>query len=807
MTSALEGVRVLDLTVGPAGGLATTILADFGAEVLVIERPGGDPFAAHPAAPLWRRGKSTLQLDLDAPRVMDRLHAIAAGADVLITSWRPGALARRGLDYPTLHVRHPHLVVCHVTGFGGKGPRAEIPGYEHVVAACAGRMRLFTGLVERDGPVFSALQVGVHACAQSAAAGIVAALLERGADGAGRHVQTSILHGLQAYEQWALIANQLRERFPDEIPAPGVPSGELPMPSLYYHPAQAGDGRWLQFGNLLPHLFDNFLRVTDLLEVLVAPTFDPAQMLLTDPAAHEAFRARMLARIQERPAADWMADFIADGGVVAGPYQTTQEALRDPDVIANGHAIPRKAGGTWIGPLARLTATPAAPGDDGQPDDGALETRWRASPRPAPTRAATGGLPLAGVKVVEIATIIAAPLGATFLADMGADVIKIEQLGGDPYRGLYAGVGTARVNAGKRSISLNMKAPEGQAIVLDLLRDADVLIHNFRPGVPERLGIGYEQVAAINPRIVYLQSNGYGPDGPGALRPSTHPIPGACMGGVLFQLGERVPREKLPIPEVVTWTRRLMAANEVNPDPNTALVVATAVTLGLAARERTGTGQQVLVDMFGANTWANHDDFLDYPGKGPRALPDAGLHGLSATYRLYRCAGGQWVFLGLVTPRERQRFIDVLHAGGHAAPPLEILSDAAEAAEHALTTLFASATAEHWETLLAGAGLGCVRADGPVPSEFWRSDAQPRALRLHQRVEHARWGSYERHGRMVFFDDGQQPLGPPPLAGQHNAEILAELGYDAAEIAALHADGTLFRDERPLPMPVVAERA
>jgi crotonobetainyl-CoA:carnitine CoA-transferase CaiB-like acyl-CoA transferase len=278
------------------------------------------------------------------------------------------------------------------------------------------------------------------------------------------------------------------------------------------------------------------------------------------------------------------------------------------------------------------------------------------------------GPPLAGIKVVEIATIIAAPLGASFLADMGAEVIKVEQIGGDPYRGLGAGVGAARVNAGKQSLSVDLKAAAGRAMVLDLIAEADVLIHNFRPGVPERLGIGYEQVRDRNPRLVYLQSNGYGPDGPGAERPSTHPIPGAAMGGVLYQLGERVPDAVQDMDGLRLWTRRLMRANEVNPDPNTALVVTTSAMLGLAARHRTGQGQRVLVDMFGANAYANHDDFLAYPGKAARALPDPLLYGLSASYRLYRCARDQWVFLALTSEREFQRFSAELMEAGLMAP-------------------------------------------------------------------------------------------------------------------------------------------
>ena len=163
--------------------------------------------------------------------------------------------------------------------------------------------------------------------------------------------------------------------------------------------------------------------------------------------------------------------------------------------------------------------------------------------RPGPLREADAAteLPLAGIRVVELATIIATPLGTSFLADMGAEVIKIEQIGGDPFRGMLSGLGAARVNGGKHSISVNMKTPEGIKIVRDLIRDADVVVHNFRPGVPERLGIAYEQVATINPDVVYLQANGYGPDGPSAHRPSTHPIPGAAMGGVMYQMGGRLP--------------------------------------------------------------------------------------------------------------------------------------------------------------------------------------------------------------------------------------------------------------------------
>lgn len=792
MPAAVEGIRVLDLTRGPAGGIATMILADFGAEVLVIESPDGDQFMQLPSSRMWRRGKQTCCLDLGIPGDLEKFFELCAAADVLVCNWRGSALKRKGIDYHSLHQRYPHLIYCHISGFGGKGPRADYPGYEHIVAACTGRMRLFSGLVDRPGPVFSALQVGTHACAQSAATGILAAILDRGDDGEGRLVETSIMQGLLTYEQGAMIGAQFPELFPGTLPGSAPAKNELPAPSLYYHPAQAGDGRWMQFGNLLPHLFDNFLVATDLIDILADPDYSHAQMLLP-PEKHETFRERMLLRIQERSAADWMKDFIADGGVVATAHQTTQEALNDPDIVANGHVIKRPDGGVQLGPVARLTRTPACPGEDATLANDILE-QWRNSPRPAPTVPIGNNLPLEGIRVIEIATIIAAPLGASFLADMGAEVIKVEQIGGDPYRSLGAGIGSARVNAGKRSICVDLKSKAGREIVLGFIGDADVLIHNFRPGVPERLGIGYEDIEALNPGIIYLQCNGYGPDGPGALRPSTHPIPGAAMGGVLFQMAERVPKDLQNIENLRLWTRRLMHANEVNPDPNTAVVVATSVMLGLVARQRTGRGQQVLIDMFGANAYANHDDFLSYPGKPDRALADAGLFGLAATYRLYPCAEDQWIFLALTNESERAEFVAALQRANIEAPSLELMAAGGTDLSDALTKLFSTKNAVSWETLLAPARIGCIRADAMQPNEFWLQDPQPAAMELAVETQHPRWGSYKRHGRLVIFDGGGQALGPPPLAGQHNEELLLEAGLDKASISRLTAEGVLWSE-------------
>ena len=790
MSEVLKGLRVVDLTRGPAGGLASMIMADFGAEVLVIDAPEPHGIDELASTPMWRRGKRSLTLDTKDTAQRDTLEELLAGADVCLVNWRSQALEAQALDFERVHARHPHLIYCHISGFGSRGPKANYPGYEHLVAAASGRMQAFAGICDREGPVYSALQVGTHATAQSALSGILAALLVRDATGAGQLVETSMLQGMLPYEQGAMIGRQFPERFGAMYP--DLPSNEPPMPTLHYHPAQAGDGRWLQFGNLLPHLFDNFLMVTNLIDIVADPDFEPTQLALP-PEKYEPFRDRMLRRLQDRPAADWMNDCIANGSVVATTYQTTQDALKDPDIVANGHAISRDDGGIQLGPLARMTKTPAQPGPPCEPDSG-WSDRWRTDPRPRPEANNAEKLPLAGVRVLEIATIIAAPLGASFLADMGAEVTKIEQVNGDPYREFAMGVGSARVNAGKRSISLNLKSPEGQAIAVKLAAEADVLIHNYRPGVPEKLGIGYDQIAAVNPDIVYLQVNGYGPDGPGAQRPSTHPIPGAAMGGVLYQMGDRIPAEQQDIPALRTWTRRLMRANELNPDPNTAMVVCSSALLGLNALNRTGEGQRILIDMFGANAYANHDDFLAYPGKPLRTMPDEGLHGLHPTYRLYAAAEEQWVFLAIPEAKEKRRFVERLTALGIEVD-IAILNSNDETTVSHLSDIFKGKDAEFWEAQLAPEGVGCVRADRYSPVEFWWHDPQVHALNLTQPSEHPAWGAYDRHGANVTFGGRQPQLKPPPTAGQHGNELLAEIGYDEAAVAKLFARGIIWQEQ------------
>lgn len=780
--SVLEGLRVVDLTSGPTGGVTTMVLADFGADVVKVEPPGGDRFRALAASPLWLRGKRSVVLDLRDAAGRADLHRLVTTADVLVVSGPPSRAARWGVDADAALALRPDLVHCSITGWGPKGALAEVPAYDGPVAALGGRMMAFERQLKRGGPVYAALPVTSHVASQGAVQGIVAALLARGTSGEGQRVETSLLQGLLPFDLMELLLVEVMER--TGVAGVNVTSMGGDMPTLNYHPIRTKDGRWIQCGNLLEHLLMACLDAMDLLGELLADDRFVASPGLWEPEAVEVARDMILSRALEKTAEEWMDIFRANGNVAAEPFLTTAEALHHPDVVANGDVItlddPTVGPVPMIGPMAELTATPAvvtrpAP-RVGEHTDEVLASLPASAPGPVAARVApsSNGRPLDGVLVVEFATIIAAPLSTSLLADLGARVVRVEVTDGDPYRHLVpGGMPAAKTTAGKESICIDLKNAEGRAIARDLAARADVLVHNYRPGVPERLGLGYDDLAAVNPGLIWVSVAGYGRRSPSANRPATHPCAGAAMGGAGYQGGAAVTNDCASLADVREMSRQLIRANESNPDPNTSVVAASATLLALLARQRHGVGQAVYVNMLLANGYANIDDALAYGGKASRLLPDAEMFGLAADYRLYRAAEG-WVFLAATTEAERARFVAATgHTGAFDAD--------------ALAALFATRPAAEWEAVCTAARVACVRADGSTPGPFFAKHPQMLVNGFSPETTHARWGTHRRWGSIVTVNGGNPHLGPGVLAGEHTDRVLAELGRSTDDVARLRA--------------------
>ena len=195
MSGILEGLRVVDCSWGSAGPQATGLLADYGADVVWVEPPGGDPFRHQlpAAASVYNRGKRSIVLDLKDPTQHEALVALAQRADVFVESWRPGVAERLGLDFDTLHAVNPGLVYCSISGFGPDGPYRESSATNRSSTPSSARWPSRRGTT--NGPIFQGLPFASTGATHLTLVGMLAALYRRLDDGVGRQVETSLLDG------------------------------------------------------------------------------------------------------------------------------------------------------------------------------------------------------------------------------------------------------------------------------------------------------------------------------------------------------------------------------------------------------------------------------------------------------------------------------------------------------------------------------------------------------------------------------------------------------------------------------------
>ena len=405
--------------------------------------------------------------------------------------------------------------------------------------------------------------------------------------------------------------------------------------------------------------------------------------------------------------------------------------------------------------------------------------------------------PLAGITVLDLATIQAGPYGASLLADLGARVIKLDATDrrlDEGRRSTAQSIAEPRTYAGKEGIQVDLQTPEGKEIVHKLIARADVLSHNFRLGVPERLGIDWETCRQINPNLVHVWMGTYGENGEHARRPGAHPIPGAIMGGAMRQMGRGMPphpERAMDIEETVEATRWMMKSNW-GPDQNTSPALATGILLALRARDLTGQGQPVQVTMLNANAWTNADEYYDHANRPPIALPDEELHGLHALYRLYRCKEG-WAFLGCLFQDEWEAFCRAVGRAELLADPRYTTREERQANDAALveelSAIFVQRTASEWEDLLIEADVGCVQADEALEGDFYADHPHSKANSLSVEVEHPFVGKYLRYGGLVEFSLTPGLYRTSIQVGQHTRPLLRELGYGDEEIDDLGSRG------------------
>ena len=806
MTQLLEDITVLDFTQGMAGSVATMVMSDFGARVVKIEPPGGDPYRVMPAAPMWHRGKKSVILDLEQDKDRSRAQKLAKSADVVVESFLPGDAETNGVDYDTLSALNSRLIYTSITAFGDKGPYARYRPYESLVSAKCGRYMAFAGQNDREGPNYGAVQVASHAAAMAAVRGTVAALILRDRTGRGQRVETSLLKAITYYDLLQFAVWQMMINHPEQFDFDPTVVASRPTP-IQYLPVRTKDGRWIQLANLMERLFISEVKAIGLGHLLDEPRYANAPNLDDDP--REEMRELILERMRQKTMDEWMELFInVEGDVAAEPFMTSIEALDHPQVVHNGLAQkvkdPVVGDARQIGPLFRMDATPPriqGPAPlPGQHTEEVLSDIVSSSNNGEDARRDDGEFPnhpLEGITVLDMSTVIAGPVSGSLMAELGARVIRIETLAGDWMRNAYNGLATNRTMAGTLGLSIDLKTADGREVLNRLLPKVDVVLHNMRPGAPERVGIGIEQVRNLNPDAVYVYLGGYGSSGPHSHRPSMHPIGGAVGGGVMAQIGSAgipAPDSPMSMDEVKAVSRRLGRANEVNPDPNTAMVTATAITMALYARQRFGKPQYVETTMIGSNAYVNADHFFDYEGRPPRPTQDADGFGLGALHRLYQSSDG-WVFLDCPFEDEWRRMCEALDRPDLLSDPRFADPDARGANDDALISElakeFSQKTALEWEEIMTSVDVGCVQTEDRGMYHFFSEDLHVEENGLRVYVEHPKFGPMWRYAPILEFSRTSSVAGPGILRGEHTIPILKELGFTESEVHEMRANKAL----------------
>ena len=392
-------------------------------------------------------------------------------------------------------------------------------------------------------------------------------------------------------------------------------------------------------------------------------------------------------------------------------------------------------------------------------------------------------LPLVGVRVLDVSQVMAGPYACMLLADLGADVVKVEPPdGGDQTRGAMGfklkgndSMGFLNMNRNKRSITLNLKTDAGREVLFRMVKDADILIENYRPGVMKRLGIDYEVLSKLNPALVYASISGFGQTGPWADRPGFD-LMAQAMSGVMSVTGyPGGPPVKAGVPVA---------------DIGCALFAIYGVLAAYIGAKATGQGQYIDASLFDSAMAFSVWDISQYWGTGEPPEPLGTANRMSAPYQAVKAADGYFV-MGATSQKLWKLLCQTLQRQELIEDPRFATVSLRLANRPELITLleesFVTRSSAEWIDDLLAVGIPA----GPIlsyPQAFESEHGKHRKMRIE--IDHPVEGTVPNIGFAVkLMGTPQQVRMPPPLLGEHTDQVLAELGIGADERAALRTQG------------------
>jgi crotonobetainyl-CoA:carnitine CoA-transferase CaiB-like acyl-CoA transferase len=653
-SKALAGRRVLELA-DATGAYCGKLFADLGADVIKVERPGGDPSrwsppfwggAADPQASLpflyLNANKRSLELDLENGRDRERFRELALAADVVVETLPPGTLARLGLGWEELSAGRPDLVLTSITGFGQTGPHRDYRSSDLVAMAAGGAMYVIGS--PEDPPVrLAGAQANVLSSACAAAASMIA-LRHSARTGRGQHVDismqetvlaASVICGVGKWREDGIIPKRVGTGLVASVPSGAYACKDGSVYLMVNRPAH-----WKALAQWVNEVTGN--------REILDPMFDgPSSARLPYRELLDLFIGEMTSKM----GAQEVYREAQRRHIAMTPINGAADVARDPHLAARGYFAelehPGRGRLRHPGAPYRLSRTPwslerpaPAPGEGGASGWKAV-AHGRTAPVHRDERRA-----LAGLRVLELGAGMAVPWLARMMAWCGAEVIKIESKSYPDVTRLYVPPRNPELglqsqlspwftdwNAGKRFVALDLRKPEAIELCLRLAANSDVLLENYSAGVVDKLGLGWDALSRVNPRLVMLSSTGYGHSGPDFRNVTWGPNLEALSG--LARLSGFPGRD-------CTMTHFAF------PDPLSAFHGLFAVMSALEHRERSGQGQRISIAQVETVISAFGQVMLEYLANGREPEPLGNRSLWRTPHGCYPCRGDdRWVAIAV----------------------------------------------------------------------------------------------------------------------------------------------------------------
>ena len=765
LSTPLEKLRVVEVNAGIAIAIAGVVLRDSGAEVIKLEPAGGDHSRQPSGHYSWNRGKKSIVLKAEDPEYGKLL----ASADVIIVG---GSRSHLEGYQPT-----NDQILAFAPPYADAEPYSALPEDDELASALAGVMAGTAAY--RDGPAFPVLQTISIAAGGTLSGAIAAAILVRQRTGCGQEVRVP----------WTTIGAYIagyQASFSDKIPP--MPALGAPSPlglGQGWRVFRASDG-WVGIACANPIFFKRLVDCLDT-KLLDDPRFATAPYVGPDdqPALEEILNGLFAARTQ----AEWVERF-AEFGVPGSAVNNRDQFVASDLVIENGMvAVVEDPEVGQVRQVAMPLVFEGAdvPGPAPAPVLGAEKEEIIASlenqkAKAEESEASLPDHPLTGIRVLDFTGFLAGPTAGRLLVELGAEVIKVEPLAGEGFRS--GGLACLGINVGKKSVAVDSRTPEGRKVVERLIKSADVLLQAMIPGSPEKLGLDYATVKALNPKIVYCWISGFGAAKSWHGRPSFDLLMQA-LSGQMFTLGSEA--DEQPV-----YSSMPMA------DLFAGMMAVYGIIVSIAQRDRDGEGRAVSTNQVAASMAAQTSQIVKFDG-APEPDVTASSLGRSAVNRLYEVQDG-WA---ICVARNAQDWEKITDAFGDQLVDWTSWDLARQqGVESELTNVLATAFADIARETLKER---FIKMGAPVaPVVVVRSDQidNPYFSDLGTNVSgihHDRFGSVTAIAN--FFRFSRTPANVPTTAqwvGEQNREVLLSVGYTDAEVDAFTEAGTIATPKPPV---------